>query len=88
MKKTPANSTKMSNFIFRVNHKQSNQIRHSFLFLFSACFALIKQSTPNADFLQFFNQFSVLMHLKEDVTSADELPIDKHLRDCWPICEV
>ena len=37
------------------------------------------------NFLKHFSEFAILVHLRDDVTPAKELPIDVKLGDCWPI---
>lgn len=63
-------------------------ISYRILFLLLVSCGLILQRTLDANLLQLLDEFSVLVHLKEDIAAPDELTVQVDLWDCWPVAKV
>lgn len=47
-----------------------------------------KRTFNSSILLENIDQLAILVHLKENVTSADEFSVDEDLRNRWPTAEI
>lgn len=63
-------------------------ISYRILFLLLVSCRWILQRTLDANLLQLLDEFSVLVHLKEDIAAPDKLTVQVDLWDCGPVAKV